>query len=191
MEISLRLQSKNYRIVQLLDAEVFTIAPKTFKELYKQRNRWYKGSVINAFRYRHMMFNRKYGDFGFIQMPTIIISGLIAIVLVSSSLYYGLKPYIKTIYNSIFIDFDLYTLIKTFQFDFNLLDLNYAAILVAILMFVISIFILKKSHTETNERMDRYGFLSLVSYLFFYFLVIGFIWIGIMLDFAFGKKQKW
>ena len=191
LEISLRLQSKNYRIVQLLDAEVFTIAPKTFKELYKQRNRWYKGSVINAFRYRHMMFNRKYGDFGFIQMPTIIISGLIAIVLVSSSLYYGLKPYIKTIYNSIFIDFDLYTLIKTFQFDFNLLDLNYAAILVAILMFVISIFILKKSHTETNERMDRYGFLSLVSYLFFYFLVIGFIWIGIMLDFAFGKKQKW
>ena len=191
LEISLRLQSNNYRIVQLLDAEVFTIAPKTFKELYKQRNRWYKGSVINAFKYKHMMFNRKYGDFGVIQMPTIIVSGAIAIVLISSLFYYGLKPYVKAAYNSIFIDFDFLTLIKTFKFDFNLLDLNYMAILVAIVMLTISILILTKSHTETKERMDKYGLFSLVSYLFFYFLVIGFIWIGIMLDFAFGKKQKW
>ncbi|MBI2656784.1 glycosyltransferase family 2 protein [Candidatus Woesearchaeota archaeon] len=191
LEISLRLQSKNYRIVQLLDAEVFTIAPKTFKELYKQRNRWYKGSIINAFRYKHMMFNKKYGDFGIIQMPTIIISGAIAIILVSSLFYYGLKPYVKALYNSIFINFDFYTLIKTFKFDFNLLDLNYAAILVSVIMLIISILILRKSHSETNERLDKHGMLSLVSYLFFYFLVIGFIWVGIMLDFAFGKKQKW
>lgn len=191
LEITLRLQSKNYRIVQLLDAEVFTLAPKTFKELYKQRNRWYKGSIINALKYKYMMFNRKYGDFGMIQMPTIIVSGAIAIVLISSLLYYGLKPYVKAIYNSIFIDFDFYTLLKTFKFDFNLLDLNYMAILVAIVMLIISILILAKSHTETKERMDKYGLFSLVSYLFFYFLVIGFIWIGILFDFAFGKKQKW
>lgn len=191
LEITLRLQNKNYRIVQLLDAEVFTIAPKTFKELYKQRNRWYKGSVINAFKYRHMMFNRKYGDFGFIQMPTIIISGLIAIVLVSSLFYYGLKPYVKAFYHSIFIDFDFYTLLKTFQLDFNLLDLNYTAIFVAIVMLAISIVILRKSHAETNEILNRHGIASLVSYLFFYFLVIGFIWVGIVLDFAFKKKQKW
>ena len=191
LEISLRLQSKNYRIVQLLEAEVFTIAPKTFKELYKQRKRWYKGSVINAFKYKHMMFNKKYGDFGFIQMPTIIISGLVAVVLVSSSVYYGLKPYVKGVYNSIFIDFDFYTLIKTFKYDFSFLDINYTTIVVAIVTLVISIFVLKKSHTQTKERVNKYGLFSLVSYLFFYFLIIGFIWIGIMLDFIFRKKQKW
>ena len=191
LEITLRLQSKNYKIIQLLDAEVFTIAPKTFKELYKQRNRWYKGSVINAFKYRYMMFNRKYGDFGIIQMPTIIISGLVAIILVTSSLYYGLKPYAKAIYNSIFIDFDFYPLLKTFKYDFSLLDLNYTTIFVAIIMLAISIFVLRKSHVETKERANKHGIFSLVSYLFFYFLIIGFIWVGIMLDFAFGKKQKW
>ena len=191
LEISLRLQSKNYRIIQLLEAEVFTIAPKTFKELYKQRNRWYKGSIINAFRYRHMMLNRKYGDFGVIQMPTIIVSGIIAMVLVTSLLYYGLKPYVKAAYNSIFIDFDFYTLIKTFELDFNLLDLNYMTILVAVVMLTISVFVLRKSHFETKERAYKHGLFSLISYLFFYFVVMGFIWIGIMLDFAFGKKQKW
>lgn len=191
LEITLRLQSKNYKIVQLLDAEVFTLAPRTFKELYRQRNRWYKGSVINAFKYRHMMLNRKYGDFGMIQMPTIIVSGLIAVILVSSALYYGLKPYLKAIYNSIFIDFDFYTLMKTFKFDFSLLDLNYMAILVALIMLSITIFIIRKSHAETNENPNRHGLLSLISYIFFYFMVIGFIWIGIILDLVFGKKQKW
>jgi len=191
LEITLRLQSKNYRIIQLLDVEVFTIAPKTFKELYKQRNRWYKGSIINAFKYRYMIFNRKYGDFGIIQMPTIILSGLIAIILLSSLAYYGLKPYVKTIYNSIFINFDFYTLIRTFNFDFNLLDLNYTAILVSITMLFISILIIRKSHAAANEKPDKHGIFSLISYIFFYFLVIGFIWIGIIFDFAFGKKQKW
>ena len=191
LEITLRLQSKNYKIIQLLDAEVFTIAPKTFMELYRQRNKWYKRSIINAFKYKHMMFNRKYGDFGFIQMPTIIVSGLIAIVLFSSLLYYGLKPYVRTFYNSIFINFDFYTLIKGFSMDFNILDPNYRAIRVAITMLIISVFILVKSHAETGEKLRKHGIFSLTSYLFFYFLVIGFVWIGIILDFAFGKKQKW
>ncbi len=191
LEITLRLQSKNYRIIQLLDAEVFTIAPKTFKELYKQRNRWYKGSIINAFKYKHMLFNKKYGDFGLIQMPTIVLSGIVAIILVCSSIYYGLKPYVKLIYNSIFIDFDFYTLIKAFKFDFNILDLNYMAILVAIIMLTLSITILKKSHIMTNENPNRYGIFILISYLFFYFLLIGFIWMGIMLDFLFRREHKW
>ena len=191
LEITLRIQSKNYRIIQLLDAEVFTLAPKTFKELYKQRNRWYKGAVINALRYRYMVFNRKYGDFGLIQMPTIIISGIMAIILFTSFIYYGLKPYVKILYHSFFIDFDIYTLIKTFQTDFNLLDLNYTAISVAMAMLGISILILYKSHSETKENIKKHGIFSLVSYLFFYFLFIGFVWVGILFDLAFRKKQKW
>ncbi len=191
LEITLRIQSKNYRIIQLLDAEVFTLAPKTFKELYRQRNRWFKGAVINALRYKYMMFNRKYGDFGIIQMPTIIISGIIAIILFTSFVYYGLKPYVKTLYHSFFIDFDIYTLIRTFQTDFNLLDLNYTAISVAMSMLGISILILHKSHSETGENIKKHGIFSLASYLFFYFLFIGLVWVGILFDLAFRKKQKW
>ena len=137
------------------------------------------------------MFNKNYGDFGLIQMPTIIVSGIIAIVLFTSLVYYGLKPYVTAFYNSIFIDFDFYTLIKTFKYDFNILDLNYMTISVAVTMLIISILILIKSHSETEERLNKYGLFSLISYLFFYFLVVGFIWLGITLDFIFGKKQKW
>ena len=191
LEIIFRMQSRDYRIIQLLDAEVFTIAPNSFRELYKQRNRWFKGAVLNALRYRSMLFNKRYGDFGYMQIPTILVSGLIAITLISSWLYYGLKPYFKAIYNSIFIDFDFYTLIKTFKLDFSVLDINYMVALVGTITLVISVFVLIKSHKETNESVKKHGTIPMLSYLFFYFLVIGFIWMGIMLDFMRGKKQKW
>lgn len=191
LEITLRIQSRNYRIVQLLDAEVFTSAPKTFRELYRQRNRWFKGAVLNALKYRYMMFNKKYGDFGLIQMPTIIVSGILAVILFTSAAYYGLKPYANALYNSVFIDFDFYTLIRTFKADFNLLDLNYTTLLIFIVMVGISVYVLKKSHAVTKEKVDKHGFFSLLSYLLFYFLVLGFIWVGIILDLAFRKKQKW
>ncbi|MBI2655795.1 glycosyltransferase family 2 protein [Candidatus Woesearchaeota archaeon] len=191
LEITLRIQSRNYRIVQLLDAEIFTSAPKTFRELYRQRNRWFKGAVLNALKYKYMMFNRKYGDFGIIQMPTIIASGILAVILFSSAVYYGMKPYAKALYNSIFIDFDFYTLIRTFKVDFNLLDLNYATLMIFIVMVSISVYVIRKSHAATKEKVNKHGIFSLLAYLLFYFLVLGFIWVGIIIDLAFRKKQKW
>lgn len=191
LEVTLRLQSKHYRIVQIMNAEVYTITPNTFKSLYRQRNRWYKGAIINAIKYKKMIFNKKYGDFGFIQMPTIVIFGFLAIVLFASMIYYGLKPYIKYIYNSVLIDFDFYTLIKEFKLNFNILEPNYKLILIALVTLSISIFVLIKSHREVKERSSKYGALYLITYLYFYFFVMGIVWIGIMLDFAFRKNQKW
>lgn len=191
LEITLRLQSRNFKIVQLAEPDVYTLAPESFRQLYKQRNRWYRGSVLNVIKYRHMMFNKAYGDFGMMQMPTILVSGIVAIILILSAVYYGLKPYAKTIYHSVFIDFDFYTLISNLKFDFSYLDINYMAILVAVITLSISIVILRKSHKEAKEKISRHGIMSLVTYLFFYFFVIGFIWVGIILDILFKKKQKW
>lgn len=191
LEISLRLQNYNYKIVQLLDAEVCTIAPKTFKELYKQRNRWYKGAIFNALKYKHLFFNKKYGDFGLIQMPTILIAGIVAIVLIASLLYYSLKPLIEYFYNMGFVGFDFYTLIKNFTININILDLNYTTILIAIVMLFITIVIINKAHIETKERVIKYGIFSLITYVLLYFLLLGFIWIGITIDLITGRKQKW
>ncbi len=160
-------------------------------ELYRQRNRWYKGSILNAFRYKRMIFNKNFGDFGIMQMPTIIISGIVAIVLILSMAYYGLKPHINSLYNLFFVDFDVYTLIKSFQMDFNLLDLDYMAILTAIIMFSISLFVLRKSHREANETAGKHGIFSLTIYFLFYFIILGFIWVGILADFLMGRKQRW
>ncbi len=191
LEMALRLQYHNYKLVQLLDVDVHTIAPASIKELYSQRNRWYKGSILNAFKYRHMFFNKKYGDFGLIQMPTIVISGLIALVLTISMAYYGLKPHIKYLYHLKFVNFDVIPLLKNFVINFNFLDLNYMALSLILVMLGISITIIKKSHRYTREKIVKKNILPLVLYLFVYFVLLGVMWVGITIDLITRKKQRW
>ncbi|MFC1704984.1 glycosyltransferase [Nanoarchaeota archaeon] len=192
LEIALRLQKNHYRIIQLLDTEVYTAAPDTLKALYKQRNRWYKGAIHNAINYRKLLFNKKYGDFGLIQMPTILVSGIIAIVMILSIAYYAISPYIRNFNKLRFIDFDFITLVKTFSLNFHFLELNYMFIMIAGVMLFVSILILKKSHISTNERVFKYGAYPLILYLFFYFFVLGPMWVGIAVDFLLRKKkQRW
>jgi len=191
LEMALRLQKNNYKIIQLLNTEVKTIAPSTVKELYKQRNRWYKGSIINAIKYKKMMFNRKYGDFGIIQMPTIILYGLIAIIAISALLYYSLKPYVTYFYHMSFVNFDFWTFIKNITFNFNYLDLNYSLLLVFVVMILVTLYIIKKSHIHTQEKVAKFGIFSLLIYLFFYFIILGLMWIGILFDMILGRTQKW
>lgn len=191
LEMTLRLQKHHYKIIQLLDSDVYTVAPESLGQLYKQRNRWYKGSIYNAIKYRHMMFNKRYGDFGLIQMPTIIISGIIAIILIISFIYYTFKPPLDYIYNMRFIGFDFMTLLRNFVFNFHILDINYTAVLVAVVMLVISIVVLIKSHRYTKEKIVKYGYFSLIVYLILYFLLMGVMWIGILVEMLLGIKQKW
>ena len=191
LEIALRLQSHNYTIVQLMDPEVLTIGPSTVKELYTQRNRWFKGATLNVFKYRKMLFNKQYGDFGFIQMPTVLLSGVIAIILFCTALYYGIKPYVENIYYLTFVQFDFMPFLTHFQFNFTLMDLNYITIFVAATMLIISVYIMRKSEVRTNERLLKYGFLTITIYMLFYFLFLGAVWVGVFYDIMRRKKQQW
>ncbi len=190
LEMALRLQKNHYRLVQLLDAEVHTSAPSTVKALYKQRNRWYKGAINNALNYRKMFFNKKYGDFGMIQMPTIIIAGIIAFTMIISMAYYAISPHIANIIKLGAVGFDFMTLIRTFHFNFSFLDLNYTLITIGAFMLCASLVILKKSHTNTREPVFKYGVYPLLAYIFFYFLLLGAMWVGIAFDIVFRRKQQ-
>lgn len=191
LEIALRLQSHNYTIVQLMDPEVLTISPNNVKELYKQRNRWFKGATLNFLRYKKMLFNKQYGDFGFIQMPTVLCSGIIALTLFCTAVYYGLKPYIQNIYYLTFVQFDFLPFLTHFQFNFSLMDLNYITIFVATTMLLITLYIMRKSEVRTNERLLKYGFLTITIYMLFYFLFLGAVWVGVFYDIIRRKKQQW
>ena len=191
LEMALRLQSKNYRLIQLLNTTIYTVAPDNLKDLYKQRNRWYKGSILNALHYKKMIFNKNYGDFGIIQMPTILISGVIALVLILSTIYYTIRPYFRHYANLKLIDFDIMTIIKNMEFNFRILDLNYTVLFVAIVMICITLYVIKRSHVCVNEKVIKFGFSTFIFYIFMYFFVLSTMWIGIAFDLIIGKKQKW
>ncbi|MBR9683470.1 glycosyltransferase family 2 protein [Candidatus Woesearchaeota archaeon] len=193
LEMALRLQRSNYKIVQTLETNVFTIPPDTFRELLKQRNRWYKGSILNTIKYKDMIFKRKFGDFGVMQMPLTLISGVMTILICFSFLYFSLKPLINKLTQLNLINFDLYPLLisaKNWILNFHLLDLDFILISLAIVMAVTSIYVLKRSHINTKEKVFKYGAIPLFCYMFLYFFILGVVWINISFDLLFRKQQQ-
>jgi len=193
LEMTLRLQKNHYKIIQTTEAEVTTIVPDNMKELYSQRNRWYKGSVFNALSkdYRGMWFNKKYGDFGFIQMPVIVIPGIFVVFIF---LVHGsnlIKNVYKTFFNLYSIDFDILTLISNFSLNFNFLDGNYTKSLVSILMLCTALLTFILSHRLTREEVSQHGKIPLLTFLFIFPFFLAYVWGTIFTEIIFKKVQEW
>ena len=191
LEMALRLQKHGYKIIQLKSPTVTTIAPDNLKALYRQRNRWYKGSVLNVMKYTEMMFNKRFGDFGLFQLPIVLIFGIMILVMMLTIVYYTLKPYVKGLYNMSFVGFDFMTFIRNYTFHLDILEINYLTLFVSIVIFALSIYILIKSHKFLGEKSTKFGLLSLILYATSYFFILGVVWIGIAVDLIRDKKQKW
>ena len=74
MELAMRMQKNHYKIVNSVGAHVYTITPKKFITLFKQRTRWTYGFLNNVIDYKVLFFNRKYGHIGFFILPIASIS---------------------------------------------------------------------------------------------------------------------
>ncbi|MFH1455774.1 MAG: glycosyltransferase [archaeon] len=193
LEMAIRLQNHHYKILQTFDTIVETIPPKTWRSLFYQRTRWYKGSVDNTIRYRHLLFNRKYGDFGFLRMPTIILSGVLAIFLVFVIIRELLNITISLFSKYSAIDFNLIPLITQTNFQIDILDLNFAKLFITLTIAAVSFGIMLYSHKIINEKITRHGktFFSLITYLFIYSIFLTFVWIYILYLYVRGKVGKW
>jgi cellulose synthase/poly-beta-1,6-N-acetylglucosamine synthase-like glycosyltransferase len=86
-EIALRMQENHMRIEHAPDAFIYTISPPGVRGLYRQRLRWIYGFIKNTIDYRHLLFRRRYGNIGFITLPSGIVSILSVIFLLFFTLY--------------------------------------------------------------------------------------------------------
>ena len=193
LEIAMRLQKHNYKIIQTLDATVYTLAPDNLKALFRQRDRWYKGSVYNTLKYKELMFNRKYGDFGMIRMPTILVSGILAIAIFALLLKTTTGYLYKGIANLAAVNFDLLTIINNMALHIDLLSINFTAAAVFLFVITLGLFVLVYSHRAVGEKIFNHSkaFVSLSFYMLAYSFFITLVWIAIAFELAIGKKQRW
>jgi poly-beta-1,6-N-acetyl-D-glucosamine synthase len=193
LEIAIRMQKHHYRIVQSFKTEVESLAPNKWKALFRQRVRWYKGSVDNTLRYKKLIFNKKYGDFGMVRMPTIILSGIIAVILLGAL---GFELVQKTGRGFIAlrdINFDILTLLKNYSLDVNLLNIPLFKITIAATLIAISLFVMVKSYQLVREKITNYGrtWVSLVTYLLIYAFFLTTVWVYISYMFIKRKNNFW
>jgi cellulose synthase/poly-beta-1,6-N-acetylglucosamine synthase-like glycosyltransferase len=75
MELVVRLHKtwremqKDYRIVFVPEPVCWTEVPENIRTLYRQRNRWQRGTVESLWLHRKMMFNPKFGVLGMFAFP--------------------------------------------------------------------------------------------------------------------------
>ena len=193
MEIAIRLQKHNYRILQTFDTTVETDSPNTWKELFWQRVRWYKGSLDNTIRYKSLIFNKKYGDFGMLRMPTILTAGVFALVLTGAVFHALGKQALIFFFMLKDINFDLVTLLKNFSFYFNPLNLPFFKLAIAFTLLAISIFVMIYSFRVIGEKISHYGrtWVSLFTYLAVYSLFLTTVWLYISYLFVKKKRDIW
>lgn len=79
-DLALQLQHAGYRVVQCDDAESYTEAPVTFRDLRRQRFRWMLGNVQALWKHRSMMLNPRYGWLGMFTLPAAAVSILLPLV---------------------------------------------------------------------------------------------------------------
>jgi cellulose synthase/poly-beta-1,6-N-acetylglucosamine synthase-like glycosyltransferase len=195
MEIAYRMQKYHYKIRQCHDAYVHTIAPRNLRELYKQRNRWYKGGFINFLKYRQTFLNPSYGDFGMFMMPIVLCLYLFSILTLAFTAYFTFNPLWNGLRDLFLIKFNLAPYIRdllNFDFTWNILNLGFSRFSVLILLFGISFALLYIAHKNANESMKKYGVLHLVPYTFFYFVILSaFVFVILGQTVVRAKQQKW
>lgn len=133
MEMALRMQKNNYRIVNSHSAHVYTVGPEKLKGLYKQRVRWTYGFLNNVIDYKSMFFNKNYGNIGMFILPIATFS-IFAIIYTSFMFLISLidKTAIQiSKFNAVGFDFSLPSLssINWFAFDTNSLFWVSAAVI--------------------------------------------------------------
>ncbi|MBS3106848.1 glycosyltransferase family 2 protein [Candidatus Woesearchaeota archaeon] len=191
MDISLEIHRAGFRTVHVYDAFCFTIVPKTLKELYSQRSRWWMG-VLQALRKNKALFSKKmppsifflylnqywWSIYAFLSFPVIIYQILYWLPYNQDTLFH-LTRYL---FNWFTLAGPFYVLYKipewgfTFNNAFGVLSgiISAIMILASILMF-----------------KDKYSFKNLLA-LFFYFpytIVLNTVIVLSLLAFGFRKER--
>jgi cellulose synthase/poly-beta-1,6-N-acetylglucosamine synthase-like glycosyltransferase len=195
MEIAYRMQKHHYRIRQCFDAYVHTIAPANIKSLYKQRNRWYKGGLINFIKYRSAFLNPKYGEFGMFMMPVILMMYVFSIVMLGFTAYFTFEPLWHVISDLFLIKFNIIPHIRDFLLfnsGINILDIALSRTIMFIVLFVLGFVLLFIAHRNANESLKKYGVLHLIPYTFLHVIILSTFVLVILTQTLVGaRQQRW
>lgn len=81
MDMGLRVQKGGFKIRVCYEAVALTDIPDTWKKLFKQRDRWYRGRIFNLMTHNELFFTKKNLSLGFFSLPYLFSLELISMVL--------------------------------------------------------------------------------------------------------------
>lgn len=196
MEMALRIQSLHYKIENSMHSIVYTVPPKTFTALLRQRRRWYAGLMRNFWHYRKLIGTFSgYGELGGFVLPMAIFSILSAMTL---TIYYASKA-ISNIqgkldfYSSIGFDF-----MRNIEFSWPMISLylynfftDNIILFTAFFFFYMLILVVVINAKVKSKDNPAITLIAYVFFILFYSLLYTFWWIISIFYTTIIKKVDW
>ena len=165
MELALRMQKNRYKIVNSVNAHVFTVTPKKFKALFKQRTRWTYGFLNNVIDYKEMFFNKKYGHIGFFVLPIASISIFSTLYAAGTIIWNVALRFMDMITRYRAVGF--YTRFPNFHFNWFFWNTSIITFVVVVALSInISLLIMSARMAKEDKLVGRALFYYLIMYAF-------------------------
>jgi poly-beta-1,6-N-acetyl-D-glucosamine synthase len=186
IEVALRIQSKGYYIENSVDANVYTMGPATFKELFRQRLRWYMGFIENVLNYKHL-FSKKHGNLGLYILPSSFITVFLAITVLFYTIVRLTSTTIQNYINLKSINFDIFSLIN---FDISLFYININPLLILSVISIItgiSVILIAKHWSKGEDRIIT----AYIPFMIGYAVLFAFWWFMALTYKFIRRKVSW
>jgi cellulose synthase/poly-beta-1,6-N-acetylglucosamine synthase-like glycosyltransferase len=193
-EIAYRIQLHHYKIKHCFDGYVYTTAPDEMKAFYLQRRRWYLGSIMCLYQYKSLVANKRYGDFGMMQMTKSTVGFILSVVGVLIVAYLLLLPFFTELKNLFLVHFNILPYLMNYEFKItflNFLQADFRKGFIILFLFTIGAYLFQQAHRNANEKMTRFGIIPLIPYFAYYYLIKSIILLLSMIEFSRGKKVRW
>lgn len=190
MEIAFRFFEKGYKLDNCENAYVYTRTPKSFKDLLKQRLRWYKGYFQTVAQYSHMRFNRKFGNLGLFLLPMNYVWVLLMIFITSSFLFNSVNTLVNSAETVVLVNNDIVPLVTRMELP-TVMNLSVYSIFFAIFS-VLSIITIIVSIKVSGEKIKiKEDCLSYLLFILLYPVLITVFWTMGLKKHLFGDAVKW
>ncbi len=183
LEIGLRLKNNGYRIEDSIEDSARTVVPNSFRALFGQRLRWYRGYIYNSRKYSGMFFNRRFGDFGIFVLPLQYLILALVMPFLLLSVYDAVIDIAKGIIDLFVVNFDVAYLMSTVRMTvITPTTFFFAAVLVS---FLIMMRLSSRSVVENIGKMDY------LVYIAVYPFINVFLWVAAFAYEIARAKRKW
>ncbi|MDO8625433.1 MAG: glycosyltransferase family 2 protein [Candidatus Diapherotrites archaeon] len=187
MEIALRLHHHGFAL-EYSPSRVPTEVPSTFTGLYRQRIRWYRGTIFNLMKYREMFFSprlKSFGNFFFPALALFVSTIILSFVVIWAIILYGTVQWFSQLYYSFSVgQFPLIRLVIE--------NMTVNSLVVFLLMAVVLWYVFfKKSLSLIAAKSEARMVLPALAMIFFYPLMISVIYAAGLFKELRSSRRSW
>jgi len=189
LEIAMKLRYNGYNIFIETNSVTYTAVPRTFKKLWDQRIRWFRGYLYNTKKYKDMFFSKKHGFLGLFQVPLNFITVFLVVLSFTLAFYEILRLIYEFIIKLVSYKMDIIYTFNIPSIKEIIFKMDLKILFPILISFILAFYIYNKAHKAAKEKWKFP--MALLLYVTIYPSLRIAHWIAALGKEIMGAKKKW